>query len=1568
MSSEFIQLSALTISDIIRYMDQHHHTSPGEFFLSLLDPNIFDKSNHSVPQFLVDILDSLVALEPTAASISAWAINHTIQILHLEVGRLTHASSGFQLDAKNAKRQDLEQLNIQTFSSQMQELGPNLWRVLAALLDSNDPDLSAHRDAQQRYKKRKKSKKDQEKVNRKEIEDGLDTRDIFNPRMEDWVVFDELTREKDRKAERRALMEIKQVVCISIIIQNANVKCNALQALIGLFLHTCSVSESTIEVVAHIGVSVSQTTIHNMVSNLSETHAEDLISLGRRLLVAFGFDNVDFFLEHTSPIVGDPTSSLLHLTSGTLFPLQHGITLGDLSCARELAVQSQQKASQFFSDFEIGCALRKEFPDPLLDSTGMNRRQRWYQWKFLHDLITLDSSFEKFSRDLQDPEDVLRIPLTRFEQLHAPLMDTPCSKPSECDEVLETLLRRCAHIGDPSDRTEESPGSIVDVDNMVFLIFGDLGVGEQIRSLIESRSIEGTPWRRREFVVYVLGLFHVKMACADAIWRIYLKSSDGVEDPMTLENLVRQIRPEETGKIKSNPGFRRMHEVIQHVGAVERLDCWRVLVKKHTKYNTLAEFAASDPSFEDLHNLAAILAKDYVCKIGDKPKNQRPSGCEDLPRDLTFENMLQRQQLFLLYEETTWAMNEGDIGRLEECLIPWMLVASSELSNLANTLPQAIFGGQFSNHKKEYIIKESALIGVYKNAKQQVEEMFRITHGTSRHSMRNLSGTFKKLQRYFEDKEAHEFIDGREAGFQTEDVINKGAGMEVATGQGATAEEDDPIVLEVDDFQILPAQALYEGCDVVSVERTGGGKTLSFWIPLCMSLEDGSNKMLTLVTPLTLLGKQMEVNLKEAGIPCVAVDSFNNTSKTYKDIASGKYSVIVISPELATHGSYPALLKDEKFNKRLLAIIFDEAHTISTWGKTFRDSYRTVGDLRYYIPDHVPFFAASATVTLAILEDIRGILHLRTSRTKYYIRSNDRPTISLGAFPLKHPIDSFRDLAFLIPDNYQIGHAPIPSFLVFFDNTKTTEDATRYLQSRLPTKMRERVKWFHATMTKAFREDTYNEFRREELIGLCVTDAFGMGLDLPNVEVVVQYRIPTASQSGSICAAAQRFGRAARGPNTRGMAILLYESAFSDFERVEAEKRADKKALASAVAAKRKADGDLPQSPRKRAACASLNNIPQTPVTPTTPGTPQSLTTPTHRSPATSPSPQRQQKTSPSVPARHFAIAKGIYNRSEAQRLAAYRATEKQKQNSPSRRKQAKSRTIDLGSAMDDFVNARTRGYCRRNILNTAFNTGRQESAFRHVNDATVSAPPRAPRKSSAKPHVASHQQECFRKELREWVCKTAEAAAGKEVISEFGVCIFMADVIFERIIDIFHLGKLTSSDSFDREVQWRADFKARYGANIVGIASKYAASFPTPTLPSLPSSTNSTASHASKEPVTAPGASSSRTPRQERCSACQGLGHRKNNKLKCPRHPENPANVLSAMTPRTPNPSTSTPIAIPRAAASPTPPPHSVNHRFIPYTAPAQYRSSPLATPRSSNNQNIPPANPIPHSNSHNT
>ncbi|KAF8148030.1 hypothetical protein B0H34DRAFT_669140 [Crassisporium funariophilum] len=152
-------------------------------------------------------------------------------------------------------------------------------------------------------------------------------------------------------------------------------------------------------------------------------------------------------------------------------------------------------------------------------------------------------------------------------------------------------------------------------------------------------------------------------------------------------------------------------------------------------------------------------------------------------------------------------------------------------------------------------------------------------------------------------------------------------------------------------LQIRIALALYAGKDVVGCARTGAGKTLSFWIPPLMTLEEGRDKMTFVATPLNLLGKQ-------------------------NDIEAGKYQVVVINPKLLMGcPEVEKLWKNSCCTSRILNFIFDEGHCIREWGK-FRKEYLHLGDLCYLIPEIIPFYVAPATLPPSLLLDVVQILRL----------------------------------------------------------------------------------------------------------------------------------------------------------------------------------------------------------------------------------------------------------------------------------------------------------------------------------------------------------------------------------------------------------------------------------------------------------------------------------------------------------------------------------------------------------------------------------------------------------------
>ncbi|TFK59389.1 hypothetical protein BDN72DRAFT_780820 [Pluteus cervinus] len=386
-------------------------------------------------------------------------------------------------------------------------------------------------------------------------------------------------------------------------------------------------------------------------------------------------------------------------------------------------------------------------------------------------------------------------------------------------------------VGDPSEavntvaglenneRTEPTvpTNPLTDIGNHVILVFGDLGTGDHLRSLLASRSEERTHWRQLRWLVYVMGLFHLKMACVDAIWRLFIRPVNTRKGENSLINLIGRIRERETGKFESKPTFRQMHDATQHIGVGTRLEAWRLLARTRG-YSSLEAFAAARPTFTQLVEYSEILASTYVAGRTFHAERRKP----DQERDKHHENMLQMQKIFLLYEELTYAMNTGDIGRLETVFIPWSAIffacgkhryANELLRYLKNVYfvyPEGlrravrynilanptgksdgfrgidwmlehqnlyikrIYCGSGSNRTLDHIISQSPLIEVYKETRREFEEMFDINHNGTQHSKANMERTFLRLTTYMEQYGTVERIAGRGSTFALGDLVGSG--------------------------------------------------------------------------------------------------------------------------------------------------------------------------------------------------------------------------------------------------------------------------------------------------------------------------------------------------------------------------------------------------------------------------------------------------------------------------------------------------------------------------------------------------------------------------------------------------------------------------------------------------------------------------------------------------------------------------------------------------------------------------------------------------------------------------
>lgn len=455
------------------------------------------------------------------------------------------------------------------------------------------------------------------------------------------------------------------------MMQSTNQHCNALQTSIGLFMHACNTSEAVIEFLAHTGISISTTAINDAVTSMSDESIGKRRKTGRTLCTSYGVDNVDIELKHGVPTAENPEDVLIHLTSATMLPLYHGVKASDLKCSEELWRGTKERMDTTKSNLVNPnfLDLLDIHPEPANDPSDMTRRDRFNAWVFLQTLVLHGPDFfRKFRHNLGEPEAIDCIPVVKTEQVPAQAMDINPSTVAGNADVLTNVLKQ-GGVGWSSE--DDLPSGVKNLGDHVVIIHGDLSTGERIESLQASRSEEGTPWLRFQFIVFILGLFHLKMACADAIWRIFIQPLKARDDPHSLLEHVGLLRPKETGKIGSKPGFRRMHEVIQHVGIVSRLECWRKATgRENPNWSSLELYAQSNPTWETLVHIANQLALEEVAGADfDELRRQAPER-----RDKQRENHLLRQQYFLLYEELSYAMNAGDIGRVETCFMPWVFI------------------------------------------------------------------------------------------------------------------------------------------------------------------------------------------------------------------------------------------------------------------------------------------------------------------------------------------------------------------------------------------------------------------------------------------------------------------------------------------------------------------------------------------------------------------------------------------------------------------------------------------------------------------------------------------------------------------------------------------------------------------------------------------------------------------------------------------------------------------------------------------------------------------------------
>ena len=325
----------------------------------------------------------------------------------------------------------------------------------------------------------------------------------------------------------------------------------------------------------------------------------------------------------------------------------------------------------------------------------------------------------------------------------------------------------------------------------------------------------------------------------------------------------------------------------------------------------------------------------------------------------------------------------------------------------------------------------------------------------------------------------------------------------------------------IDDFRPLQAEiidAVLAGRDTLALMPTGGGKSICFQVPTLVMGSEHENKRLCLViTPLIALMKDQVENLKARDIQAAAVYtgmSWDKQRVALDNCLYGPYHFLYCSPER---------LESEEFRKRLAdlpigLIAVDEAHCISQWGYDFRPSYLNIAAVRELLPG-VPVLALTATATPETIEDIQAKLGFT------------EPNVLRKSFHRENLIYVVRRTD---KKEEQVAHilSRVPgSAIVYVRNRKRAQELSEWLNCQLSNI---NCQFYHAGLTTKERNERQEAWTRGDTHVIVATNAFGMGIDKPDVRVVIHYDLPSHLESYY-----QEAGRAGRDGKT-AYAVLLY--------------------------------------------------------------------------------------------------------------------------------------------------------------------------------------------------------------------------------------------------------------------------------------------------------------------------------------------------------------------------------------------------------------------------------------------
>ena len=306
-------------------------------------------------------------------------------------------------------------------------------------------------------------------------------------------------------------------------------------------------------------------------------------------------------------------------------------------------------------------------------------------------------------------------------------------------------------------------------------------------------------------------------------------------------------------------------------------------------------------------------------------------------------------------------------------------------------------------------------------------------------------------------------------------------------------------------------QSIGKGNDTLGLMPTGGGKSITFQVPALA--QEG---LCIVITPLIALMKDQVQNLRNRGIKALAVYSGMTREEivvALENCIFGNYKFLYISPERLDTEIFQTKLRHMKVSM----ITIDESHCISQWGYDFRPAYLKIADIRKALPN-VPVLALTATATPEVVNDIQEKLAFREG-SQVFRMSFERKNL---AYIVRATENKAEELLHIL--NKTSGSA-----IVYTRNRKRTREIAELLTNNHIT-----ATFYHAGLNNEVKDQRQQSWLTEEHRVMVATNAFGMGIDKPNVRLVVHIDMPDSPE-----AYFQEAGRAGR-DGQKAYAVLLY--------------------------------------------------------------------------------------------------------------------------------------------------------------------------------------------------------------------------------------------------------------------------------------------------------------------------------------------------------------------------------------------------------------------------------------------